>query len=192
MSEKKQDFTDVGNKKNKLRWYVVRVSTGYEQRVSLLIADLVVRESLQDFVGEVLVPMEHVVELKAGQKRRSQRKFFPGYVLVQVKMTDDVCVFLRNLTYVLGFVGGSKGNPLPVSQAEIDKILNRLEGGVEEVSSAAGFEPGETVSVIDGPFAEFQGVVEDVNHDKRRLRVSVLIFGRATPVELEFSQVEKV
>jgi transcriptional antiterminator NusG len=187
-----EDDKNVTNGARKLRWYVLRVATGYEQRVSVLVADLVVRKGLQDYVGEVLVPTEHLVELKAGQKRRSQRKFFPGYVLIQVVMNDEVCLDLRNLTHVLGFVGGSRGNPVPVPQLEIDRILNRLEGGGAAKTEVAAFEPGESVNVIEGPFADFHGVVEDVNQEKKRLTVSVLIFGRATPVELEFSQVEKV
>lgn len=188
MTENKKDIaSDV----IKLRWYVLRVATGYENRVSGLIADLIVRESLQQEIGEVLVPVEQVVELKAGQKRKSQRKFFPGYVLVNAAMTDKVCVALRGLTHVLGFVGGSRGRPSPVSQAEIDRILSRVEGEVVQDKPGPEFSPGETVLVVDGPFADFQGVVEDVNQDKKRLRVSVLIFGRATPVDLEFSQVDK-
>ena len=188
----KENKENIADGSGKFRWYVLRVATGFEQRVSVLVADLMVRKSLQDCIGEVLVPTEQLVELKAGQKRKSQRKFFPGYVLIQVVMSDEVCLDLRNLTHVLGFVGGSKGNPVPVSQQEIDRILNRLEGGAVATKNVAEFEPGETVNVTEGPFAEFQGVVEDVNYEKKRLTVSVLIFGRATPVDLEFSQVEKV
>ena len=175
----------------KHRWYVLRVATGYEQRVAGYISDLVVSDGFQELIGEVLVPTEKVVELKAGKKRKSQRKFFPGYVLINVSMTDEVAIKLRHLTHVLGFVGGTKGNPLPVSQKEIDNILNRLDSSDDVAQPTAAFDPGEVVQVIDGPFSGFQGVVEDVNYDKSRLRVSVSIFGRATPVDLEFAQVEK-
>jgi transcription termination/antitermination protein NusG len=181
----------VVRKVNPFDWYVLRVSTGYEQRVSAAVAALVEREDLQAFVGEVLIPIENVLEMRGGQKRKSQRKFFPGYVLIEVKMDDEVCHKLRSLTHVLGFVGGSRGRPVPVPQKEIDGIFERVEQSEHKVTPKVLFEPGEIVRVIDGPFDGFQGVVEDVNYEKSRLRVGVLIFGRSTPVEIEFSQVER-
>lgn len=186
-----KDLPQPASQSNPFRWYVLRVATGYEQRVSGLISDLIVRERLEGCIGEILVPIEQVVEVKAGQKRKSQRKFFPGYILIQINLTDDIVLKLRHLNHVLGFVGGTKGRPAPVSQKEVDRIVSRVEDGVDQVRPKVVFEPGESVQVIDGPFADFQGVVEDINYEKSRLRVSVLIFGRATPVELEFSQVEK-
>tara|TARA_B100000683_G_C12251798_1_gene457792 strand:+ start:113 stop:709 length:597 start_codon:yes stop_codon:yes gene_type:complete len=172
-------------------WYVLRVATGYEQKVSAEVALLVEREHLTDCIGEVLVPTEQVLEVRAGQKRKSQRKFFPGYVLISLKMDDELGHKLRKLTHVLGFVGGARGRPIPVSQKEIDAIFKRVKQVEDKVTPKMLFEPGEVVRVIDGPFEGFQGVVEDVNYEKNRLRVGVLIFGRSTPVEIEFGQVEK-
>jgi len=149
------------------------------------------REGLQDKFGEILVPKEEVVEMRDGKKRKSDRKFFPGYVLVQMEMNDDTWHLVKESPKVLGFIGGTSDRPAPISDAEANAILERVEEGVDRPKPKVLFEPGEVVRVIDGPFTDFNGVVEEVNFEKSRLRVSVLIFGRSTPVELEFGQVEK-
>jgi transcriptional antiterminator NusG len=146
---------------------------------------------MEEFFGEVLVPTEEVVEMKGGQKRRSDRKFFPGYVLVEMEMTDETWHLVKDVPKVMGFIGGTADRPAPITQREADAILNRVKEGVDKPRPKVLFEPGEMVRVIDGPFNDFNGVVEEVNYDKSRLRVAVLIFGRSTPVELEFHQVEK-
>jgi transcriptional antiterminator NusG len=146
---------------------------------------------MEDLFGDVLVPTEEVVEMKGGQKRRSDRKFFPGYVLVEMEMTDESWHLVKDVPKVLGFIGGTADRPAPITQREADAILDRVQEGVDKPRPKVLFEPGEMVRVIDGPFNDFNGVVEEVNYDKSRLRVAVLIFGRSTPVELEFQQVEK-
>jgi len=146
---------------------------------------------MEDGFGEILVPTEEVVEMKEGVKRRSERKFFPGYVLVEMKMEDDTWHLVKECPKVLGFIGGTKDNPTPITNREAEQILNRIQEGVEKPRPKTLFEVGELVRVIDGPFADFNGAVEEVNYDKSRLRVSVSIFGRSTPVELEFGQVSK-
>ena len=146
---------------------------------------------MKDLFGEVLVPTEEVVEMKGGQKRRSDRKFFPGYVLVEMKMNEDTWHLVKDVPKVMGFIGGTPAHPAPISKREADAILSRVQEGVDKPRPKILFEPGEMVRVVDGPFNDFNGVVEAVNYDKSRLRVAVLIFGRSTPVELEFRQVEK-
>jgi len=153
--------------------------------------DRIARSSLQDKFGEILVPTEEVIEMRAGQKRKSDRKFFPGYVLVQMEMMDDTWHLVKEVPKVMGFVGGSSDKPAPITDREAEKILQRVQDGVEKPRPKVLFEAGEVVRVTEGPFADFNGVVEEVNYEKNRLRVAVLIFGRSTPVELEFSQVEK-
>lgn len=174
-----------------LRWYVVQAFSGYENKVKTMLQERIELAGLQEFFGEVLVPTEEVVEMRAGQKRRSERKFFPGYVLVQMEMTEEAWQVVRNTPRVMGFIGGTSDRPAPISQQEADRILNRIEDSGEKPKPKTLFEPGEMVRVTDGPFADFNGVVETVNYEKSRLQVSVSIFGRSTPVELEFSQVEK-
>jgi len=146
---------------------------------------------MADLFGDVLVPTEEVVEMKGGQKRRSDRKFFPGYVLVEMEMTDDTWHLVKDVPKVMGFIGGTAERPAAISQKEADAILNRVQEGVDKPRPKVLFEPGEMVRVVDGLFNDFNGVVEDVDYDKSRLKVAVLIFGRSTPVELEFHQVEK-
>jgi transcriptional antiterminator NusG len=146
---------------------------------------------MEDQFGEILVPTEEVVEMKEGKKRKSERKFFPGYVLVQMEMNNDTWHLIKESPKVLGFIGGTTDKPAPISDAEANAILQRVEEGVDKPRPKIVFEPGEVVRVTDGPFTDFNGVVEEVNYEKSRLRVSVLIFGRSTPVELEFGQVEK-
>lgn len=173
------------------RWYVVHAYSGYEKQVQKSLAERIERFGMQDLFGDVLVPTEEVVEMKGGQKRRSERKFFPGYVLVQMDMNDDSWHLVKECPKVMGFIGGTADKPAPITEKEAEAILNRVEEGVEKPKPKTLFEPGEVVRVVDGPFADFNGVVEEVNYEKSRLQVAVLIFGRSTPVELEFGQVEK-
>ena len=174
-----------------MRWYVVHAYSGFENHVVRSLKDRIARSSLQDKFGEILVPTEEVIEMRAGQKRKSDRKFFPGYVLVQMEMMDDTWHLVKEVPKVMGFVGGSSDKPAPITDREAEKILQRVQDGVEKPRPKVLFEAGEVVRVTEGPFADFNGVVEEVNYDKNRLRVAVLIFGRSTPVELEFGQVEK-
>jgi transcriptional antiterminator NusG len=173
------------------RWYVVHAYSGFEKQVMRSMRDRIERAGMQDSFGEILVPTEEVVEMKGGQKRRSDRKFFPGYVLVEMEMTDETWHLIKDVPKVMGFIGGTADKPAPISQKEADAILNRVKEGVDKPRPKVLFEPGEMVRVVDGPFNDFNGVVEEVDYDKSRLKVAVLIFGRSTPVELEFHQVEK-
>ena len=174
-----------------MRWYVVHAFSGFEKRVQKEIRERAVREGLVDSFGEILVPVEEVVEMRNGQKTTSERKFYPGYVLVQMELDDRTWHLVKNTPRVTGFVGGSVGRPHPLSEREAEAILQRIREGVEKPRPRFSFEPGETVRVADGPFKDFNGVVEEVNYDKSKLRVSVTVFGRSTPVELDFAQVEK-
>lgn len=174
-----------------LRWYVVHAYSGFENQVKRSLEERIRRYGMEDKFGQILVPTEEVVEMKEGQKRRSERKFFPGYVLVQMEMTDESWHLIKNAPKVLGFIGGTSDRPAPITEAEADSILHRIQDGVEKPRPKVLFEPGESVRVIDGPFNDFSGTVEEVNYDKSRLLVAVQIFGRSTPVELEFGQVEK-
>ena len=173
------------------RWYVVHAYSGYEKQVKRSLEDRIERAAMEELFGDVLVPTEEIVEMKGDQKRRSDRKFFPGYVLVEMEMTDDTWHLVKDVPKVMGFIGGTAEKPAPISQKEADAILNRLQEGADKPRPKVLFEPGEMVRVVDGPFNDFNGVVEDVDYDKNRLKVAVLIFGRSTPVELEFHQVEK-
>ena len=174
-----------------LRWYVVHAYSGYELQVMRTIQERVQRLGLEEHFGEILVPTEEVVEMRDGKKRKSDRKFFPGYVLVQMEMNDASWHLVKESPRVLGFIGGTSDRPAPISDKEANAILQRVEDGVDKPRPKVLFEPGEVVRINDGPFTDFNGVVEEVNYEKSRLRVSVLIFGRSTPVELEFGQVEK-
>lgn len=174
-----------------LRWYVVHAYSGFEHQVKRAIEEHVKRAGMQDILGEVLVPTEEVVEIREGQKRKSERKFFPGYVLVQMEMTEDTWHLIRNIPKVLGFIGGLPDKPSPITDKEAEAILNRIQEGAGKPKPKVLFEVGEIVRVTEGPFNDFNGVVEEVNYDKSRLLVAVQIFGRSTPVELEFHQVEK-
>ena len=173
------------------RWYVVQAYSGFEHQVRRSLKERVIREGMQDRFGQILVPTEEVVEMRDGQKRKSERKFFPGYVLVQMELDDDSWHLVKSVPKVLGFIGGSSDRPAPITEKEAQAILQRVEEGVNKPKPKVLYEPGEVVRVTDGPFNDFNGVVEEVNYEKSRLRVAVLIFGRSTPVELEFSQVEK-
>jgi len=174
-----------------LRWYVVHAYSGMEKAVERNIRERINRAGMQDMFGEILVPTEEVVEIKNGQKRTSERRFYPGYVLVQMIMNDDTWHLVKHTNKVTGFVGGAKNRPAPISEDEVSKILGQMEEGVEKPRHKVEFVVGEYVRVKDGPFTDFNGTVEEVNYEKSKVRVSVTIFGRATPVELEFSQVEK-
>ena len=174
------------------QWYVVHAYSGFENQVMRSLTERIERFGLNDMFGEILVPTEEVVEMRDGKKRKSERKFFPGYVLVKMEMNDETWHLVKDVPKVLGFVGGSTDKPAPISDAEADSILRRMQEGVDKPKPRVLFEPGEVVRVIEGPFNDFNGVVEEVNFDKNRLLVAVQIFGRSAPVELEFSQVEKV
>ncbi|MGI9263899.1 MAG: transcription termination/antitermination protein NusG [Gammaproteobacteria bacterium] len=175
-----------------LRWYVIHAYSNFENQVKKSLLERIERNGLQDKFGEVLIPTEEVVEMREGQKRRSERKFFPGYVLVQMDLDDETWHLVKDVPKVLGFIGGTSDRPAPITDREADSILQRVQEGVDKPRPKVLFQPGEVVRVTDGPFNDFNGVVEEVNYDKSKLRVAVQILGRATPVELDFGQVEKV
>ena len=174
------------------RWYVVHAYSGMEKAVERNLRERIDRSGLQDKFGRILVPMEEVVELKNGKKSVTERRFFPGYVLVEMEMADDTWHLVKHTAKVTGFVGGAKNRPSPISEAEVLKIVHQMQEGVEKPRPKVEWSVGELVRVKEGPFTDFNGAIEDVNYDKSKVRVSVTIFGRATPVELDFSQVEKV
>jgi transcriptional antiterminator NusG len=174
-----------------MRWYVVQAYSGFEHHVKRSLEERIKRANASEKFGQILVPTEEVIEMRDGQKRRSERKFFPGYVLVQMELDEESWHLVRNVPKVLGFIGGSSDKPAPISEREAEAIMQRIQEGVDRPRPKVLYEPGEVVRVTDGPFNDFNGVVEEVNYEKSRLRVAVLIFGRSTPVELEFSQVEK-
>ena len=182
------------------RWYVVHAYSGFEKQVAAALRERIVRAGMQERFGDVLVPTEEVIEMRAGQKRKSERKFFPGYVLVQIATQDDSGIpridneswhLIKETSKVMGFIGGTAERPLPIQDDEADVILRRVNDGTDKPRPKVLFEPGQLVRVTDGPFNDFNGTVQEVNYDKSRLRVAVSIFGRSTPVELEFAQVEK-
>ncbi len=175
-----------------MRWYAVHAYSGFEKRVAASIKEQAEIQGLTDKFGEVLVPTETVIEMRDGKKRKSERKFYPGYVLVQMVMEEPTWHLVNGTNRVLGFIGGRPEKPAPLSAKEVDTILSRVRDGAEKPTQKTIFEPGEMVRVTEGPFADFNGTVERVNYEKSRLQVSVSIFGRPTPVELEFGQVEKV
>ncbi|QDF98819.1 transcription termination/antitermination protein NusG [Azoarcus sp. DD4] len=173
------------------RWYVVHAYSGFEKSVQRALVDRVNRSGMQDAFGQILVPVEEVVEMKGGQKSITERKFFPGYVLVEMEMNDETWHLVKSTPKVTGFVGGTANKPTPISEKEVEKIMQQMQEGVDKPRPKVLFETGEVVRVKEGPFTDFHGSVEDVNYEKSKLRVSVTIFGRATPVELDFAQVEK-
>ncbi|WP_018149682.1 transcription termination/antitermination protein NusG [Leeia oryzae] len=175
-----------------MRWYVVHAYSGFEKSVQRALQEKINRGNLQDKFGQILVPVEEVVEVKGGHKSITERKFFPGYVLVEMEMSDETWHLVKSTPKVTGFVGGTANRPAPISQREVDDILHQMQEGVEKPKPKILFEVGESVRVTEGPFTDFNGSVEEINYDKSKLRVSVLIFGRATPVELDFAQVEKL
>ena len=174
-----------------MRWYVVHAYSGYEKKVAIALQDRIELNGLQERFGDILVPTEEVVEMRSGEKRTSERMFFPGYVLVQMKLDDDSWHLVKETPRVMGFIGGKADKPAPITDKEADLILQRVHDSEEAPRPKTMFEPGEMVRVTDGPFNDFNGTVEEVNYEKSKLRVAVSIFGRATPVELEFTQVEK-
>lgn len=185
------DTVDQGTARSK-RWYILHVHSSAEKKVSDLLRERIKNKDMQEFFGdEILVPTENVVELKGGQKKTTKRKFFPGYVLVQMEMNDDTWHLVKSVPKVSGFVGGNGARPTPISDKEVDDIKRQMRDSGDKPKPKFLFQPGEMVRVIDGPFQDFNGTVEDVNFEKAKLRVAVSIFGRSTPLELEFSQVEK-
>jgi len=174
-----------------LRWYVVHAYSGFEAKVKSSLLEHIKLNGMESLFGEILIPTEEVVEMRDGNKRKSERKFFPGYVLVQMEMTDESWHLVKDVPKVMGFIGGTKDKPAPITDKEAQQILNSVQEGAEKPKPKVLYEPGEVVRVTDGPFNDFNGVVEDVDYDKSRLKVAVSIFGRSTPVELDFGQVEK-
>ena len=173
------------------RWYVVQSQSNFENKVKLSLQERISREGLDDLFGQILIPTEEVVEMKMGQQRKSERKFFPGYVLVQMELTNESWHLVKDTPKVLGFIGGTSDRPAPITEKEANAILNRVEEGINKPRHKVLFEAGEIVRIIDGPFKDFNGEIEEVLYEKSKLKVAVLIFGRATPVELNFDQVEK-
>lgn len=185
----KGDFTD--QEKDRLCWYVLQVQSLFEKRVKEYLQNEIASQGLSDDFGDILVPTEEVVEMRSGKKRRSDRKFFPGYVLIQMRMHEKSWSLVRHAPRVMRFIGGTNDKPTPISDQEVDAITNRVQDGIKKPQPKTLFEAGEVIRVIDGPFADFSGVVEEVNYEKSRVRVAVMIFGRSTPVELGFDQIEK-
>lgn len=173
------------------RWYVLQAFSGFENRVAVTLREYIKLHNMEEQFGEVLVPTEEVVENVGGKRRKTERKFFPGYVLVEMEMNDDTWHLVKSVPRVMGFIGGTADRPAPITKREADRILNRVQETADKPRHRKEFQPGESIRVTEGPFADFVGTVEEVDYEKGRLKVSVSIFGRATPVELEFSQVEK-
>jgi len=176
---------------DKKKWFVIHARSGYEAKVKVAIEEAVSREGIEDLISEIMIPTEQVVELKGGKKKETERKFFPGYMLIKMELTEPSWLLVKNTNNVIGFIGGSSGKPSPITQREVDRIFARVQEGVDKPKPKVAFQPGEEVLVISGPFNEFNGSVESVNYEKSLLTVEVLIFGRTTAVELEFTQVEK-
>lgn len=175
-----------------MKWYVVQAYSQYEMRVKQLLTERIARAGLDDFFEEILVPTEEVSEVRDGKRRTSERKFFPGYVLVKMEMNDETWHLVKDTPNVSGFIGGTSDRPFPLTEKEVNRIMQRIEDGVDAPKPRTLYEVGEGVRITDGPFSDFNAVVEEVSYEKSRLKVSVEIFGRATPVELEFYQVEKL
>ncbi|MGA7966520.1 MAG: transcription termination/antitermination protein NusG [Gammaproteobacteria bacterium] len=175
-----------------MNWYVVHAYSGFEQQVKRALADRIVHKEMQSSFGEILVPTEEVVEMKEGRRRKSERKFFPGYVLVQMEMNEETWHLVKSVPKVMGFIGGTSDRPAPIPDRQAEEVIERMRAGVDKPRPKVLFEPGEMVRVTDGPFNDFSGTVEEVNYEKSRLKVAVSIFGRATSVELAFTEVEKV
>jgi transcription termination/antitermination protein NusG len=190
MSDQQSPVTD-GVAAEGMRWYVVHAYSGMEKAAERNIVERINRAGMQDKFGRILVPTEEVVEIKNGQRRTTERKFFPGYVLVEMVMDDDTWHLVKHTNKVTGFVGGAKNRPAPISEEEVQKIVNQMQEGTDKPRHKVEFVVGEYIRVKEGPFTDFNGTVEEVNYEKNKMRVSVTIFGRATPVELEFNQVEK-
>ncbi len=179
------------NKNPNMRWFVVQAFSGYEKKAKQSIQDYVDRAGKQDYFGRILVPTEEVMEMKAGQKRISERKFFPGYVLVEMELTDETWLLVKSVPKVTGFIGGTEGRPMPISHKEAEEIIQQMSDSTDHPKMKFTFAPGEVVRIIDGPFQDFNGTVEEANFEKAKLKISIPVFGRSTPVELSFTQVEK-
>lgn len=175
-----------------MRWYVVHAYSGFEKSVQKALKERVAREGMEDKFGQILVPVEEVVEVRSGSKSITERKFFPGYVLVEMEMTDETWHLVKNTPKVTGFIGGTGMRPMPITQKEVDAILRQMQEGAERPRPKFQFEVGESIRVVDGPFTDFNGTVEECHYEKNKVKVSVLIFGRATLMELDFNQIEKV
>ena len=174
------------------KWYVVHAYSGFEKNVQKTLKERIEREGMQDYFGQILVPVEEVVDIKNGKRTLSERKFFPGYVLAEMEMTDDSWHLVKSTPRVTGFIGGTANRPLPITQREVDSIMQQIQTGGEKPKPKVQFEVGQRIRVNEGPFADFNGVVDEVNYERNKIKVSVQIFGRETPVELDFMQVEKV
>ncbi|WP_304671077.1 transcription termination/antitermination protein NusG [Neisseria polysaccharea] len=174
------------------KWYVVQAYSGFEKNVQRTLEERIAREEMGDYFGQILVPVEKVVDIRNGRKTISERKSYPGYVLVEMEMTDDSWYLVKSTPRVSGFIGGTANKPMPISQREAEIILQQVQTGAEKPKPKIEFEVGQQIRVNEGPFADFNGVVDEVNYERNKLRVSVQIFGRETPVELEFGQVEKI
>lgn len=172
-------------------WYVIQAYSGYENKVRDALLERIQRFDMEENFGEIMVPAEEVIELRGGQERKTQRKFFPGYVLISMELNETTWHLVKDTPRVMGFIGGNKEKPTPISETEVASIMQQLEQGAEVTKPKFTFEPGEMVRVIDGPFNDFGGVVEEVNYEKSKVRVAVLIFGRSTGVDLQFNQIEK-
>ena len=175
-----------------MRWYIIQAFSGYEKQVQRALKERVQRSDFSEMFGDILVPTEEVIEMKDGKKRKSERKLFPGYVLIEMEMNDDTWHIVNECPNTMGFIGGTPENPAPITQVEADRILNRLKQGEQAPRPKTIFEPGEEVLVIDGPFTDFKGMVEKVDYEKSKLHLTVNVFNRPTQVELEFSKVEKL
>lgn len=174
------------------KWYIIHTYSGQESKVKISLQDKIKQKNLHDFFGKILIPTEDIVEIKLGKKRKSQRKIFPGYLLLEMIITDESWHLVQSVSQVFGFIGGKFGKPLPINDNEIEIILKQITDSTQKPRPKVLFEPGEIIRVINGPFSDFNGTVEEVNYDKNRLCVGVLIFGRSTPIDLDFSQVEKI
>jgi len=174
------------------KWYIIHAFSGQEIKVKETLEEKIKQENLENLFGNILIPTEDIIEIKAGKKRKSKRKIFPGYILIEMIVTDETWYLVQNIPQVLGFIGGKLGTPVPISEKEVNSILEQIKESSSKPKPKKLFEPGEMIRVIDGPFSDFNGTVEEVNYDKNRLCVGVLIFGRSTPIDLDFSQVEKV
>lgn len=174
-----------------LKWYIIHVASGFENYVMKAIPERAAREGFADCFGEIIVPTEEVIEMRDGKKRKTERKFFPGYVLLKMRLIDETWHLVRQTPKVLGFIGGKRDKPAPITDKEADAIMRKVQLGADKPKPKVLYEPGEVIRIVDGPFTDFNGVVEEVQYEKSRLRIAVLIFGRSTPVDLEFKQVEK-
>ena len=174
-----------------MKWYVLQAFSGFENKVKQTLEDTIKREGLEESFGEILVPTEEVLEIKEGQKKRTERKYFPGYVMIKMDLNDHTWHMVKSAPKVLGFVGGTGDKPIPLGENEAQNLIQSMQDGVDRPKPKVMFEPGEVVRIIDGPFNDFNGVVEKVDFDKNRLKVSVLVFGKPTPIELSLTQVEK-